>query len=1375
MNSLQRNSLKMTLIKLRHCPGLPLLTMAILLLLTCGVRATYAQDTHASPVQLPLRLDCGPAGQQLAPGFQPWTGKDLYNPKRGYGWVKPWGFETASSSHDDPRFADSITAREHIDTQPTENNVTFRVDLPNGVYAVTVWVGDPSPTEGRRGICAAINGRVVLAPPGVGGWGMITERVLPAVVDQGVLNLNLFIDGQGGAARLALLAMSVERAADPAHAQVLRKQWDAAASANAPQRELRVGDQVLKEVGRQREPEAAKLPANWPVRDYLTFTRPSPGEMLAYSVPTGAQITQQISGFASPGEDHPMWFAVHALRDLKDVRISCSDLQSDSGRIAAHEVQLFTLTTRPRTLSDRPGQVAKLMADLLEQDFPFDLEAGSSQPIYLRLHVPPATPAGSYSGKLTITPRDAQPMQMKVNLRVLPIQLQQPTGKVWHLFSDTARWNSMSDIARRDEINDMARHGINSLTVGYPPTGAAYIERDGRIVDADYGVVSKGLREAKQAGMTGPIFIASTAGVVFRLHGWSIGHRGNAQHQFIDIDAGKAITIEHADNTAQTELGGVSGSILQPGDSVRLEVRYRTQGKITASASLGFMKTYKRNPVADGRVTGTLDATDDWRTFTAVTHVPEHAIYGMAKFHIAGGPGKLIIDHVRILGPDGVINHQVNGDFNRTFETVSNDQDPWPSAFANHYVDALKALGKAVERAGFEPWIEGTDEAGNNPKSAAREINELRWAKATGYPTWCNLSPHLAEQVTDVLDGVCHYVNFLGGPDGSAALLKRAHDRGQKLYVISSGCYVGQEADLLPNRHGVGLFFWKTGADGTAIWTYQRTNGDPFNDFDGQFKDYCLVFPPRKPGGKPVPTLGWEGVREGWRDYLYVHTLEQAVEHARSEGRTSDAAVGQVALQFIRHAVPWYDQIDNAGYDNAAADRLRWLAAWAIMHVNGDAIAGTNTTTAPADNLVQINPANAETDDAAPMLMAPAVTAPPVFDGRLDDAVWNDAAAIDGFEIHAVETAGDPEKTQVRLVHDDAYLYLGVRCYESNMPGLRTEATQRDGNVFADDSVEIFLDTSHDHFNFYQLAFNAAGVQFDMKCAGANDFGQSVYGAAYDRKKIRDQAWTGDWQVKTSRHADRWEAEVRIPFAVFGRASDLWGIHVGRNRHAGPKQTTANRAIGMFHQPARFTHLLLTGSRISQQRIASLDIPSPYWGRSQAVIRWTGSDRVTSSTAVIAHDGSSTTFAGNSDSHSTTLAYTLDASAGMVQWQLRNSGGQTAWQIQLPVDVPEAIELRNGRWVRFVGENALRFDLAIKLAQQKRDALKLHVAVLDAQGKVLSEAVQPASQENYHATLNLTQYPPQLYRLAISLVDEQGKAVLAAEQPVMVVPHFTQD
>ncbi|MCC6580049.1 MAG: hypothetical protein IT440_06370 [Phycisphaeraceae bacterium] len=990
------------------------------------------------------------------------------------------------------------------------------------------------------------------------------------------------------------------------------------------------------------------------------------------------------------------------------------------------------------------------------------------------MHVPADAKPGIYTGTLRLSPVSVDPLDVTVTLRVLPLVLRRPAGKVWHLFSDAGRWSSMSELARRDEITDMAKHGINSMSLGYPPLGASYIERDGRIVDADYGVMDHSLRIAREAGMDGPMFVASTTGIVMRLRGWSVSHSGNARHAFQEDDrGGHAMALEHDGKDARTEIGTVCAAMLSPGLSVRLSVRYRVEGQGQATASLSFMKSYKRDPVKEGQVSGQLDAAGGWQTLSLVTQVPGQAIYGRVSIQFHGGPGRLVLDDLRLEGPDGRINHLVNGGFDRGLDGVRDNTDPWPDDFGRDYMDALSALTRAVERAGFEAWIEGTDEAGNNPLSVAREIGELDWARRAGCRTWCNLSPDLAQRIPQFLSGMCHYVSFLGGWDGCRGMLEQARGRGQKLYFISSGSYVGQEFDLMPNRLGVGFFFWKSGCDGTAIWTYSRPSGDPFNDFDAGYKDYCLVFPPRQAGGRPVPTLGWEGVREGWRDYLYAHTLEQAVADAEQQGRTEAAAVGRMALDFIRASLPWFDDAENAGFDNAAADRLRWLAAWATMQVRQPDVAASASPVAPMDRLTIREIA---APAAAPLhaKLCSDVDQSPKMDGRLDDVVWSKAVKIDSFLGYQPPAAPAKVDTQLRLMHDREALYVGVRCMEPEMAKLKAAAAERDGNVFADDSVEIFLDTANDEFHFVQLAFNATGTMYDMRCAGDSFAGANVFGVNYDRKPVRDAAWNGDWQVVTAKLPDRWEAEVRIPFATVGRTSDLWGIHVGRNRRAGLGETTAIAPIGMFHQPAKFAKLLLTGSRTGSARLTGFDLPRLMWGLSDIRLSCAADMPLKGQSLVRHQDGHEVAIPGRIADGQMILPCTVEESATDLTLAVDDVKGQPAWRIHLPLSTPAPLQVERARRLCFVDDPTCQFDLAVKLSPARRQGTQVRVQLLTSDGRTLSQAVWPLQGAGCRIRADLAGCPAQAYGLDVALVGADGNVLRTLQQSLMMIPPFLQ-
>ena len=79
---------------------------------------------------------------------------------------------------------------------------------------------------------------------------------------------------------------------------------------------------------------------------------------------------------------------------------------------------------------------------------------------------------------------------------------------------------------------------------------------------------------------------------------------------------------------------------------------------------------------------------------------------------------------------------------------------------AEQYRRIIAANAAAVKRLGLTPLIFGTDEAGNDPKSAGRELQELAQARKAGGVTFCNCSPAMAEKALSHLDVVCSYSSF---------------------------------------------------------------------------------------------------------------------------------------------------------------------------------------------------------------------------------------------------------------------------------------------------------------------------------------------------------------------------------------------------------------------------------------------------------------------------------------------------------------------------------------------------------------------------------------------------------------------------------------
>jgi len=103
----------------------------------------------------------------------------------------------------------------------------------------------------------------------------------------------------------------------------------------------------------------------------------------------------------------------------------------------------------------------------------------------------------------------------------------------------------------------------------------------------------------------------------------------------------------------------------------------------------------------------------------------------------------------------------------------------------------------------------------------------------------------------------------------------------------------------------------------------------------------------------------------------------------------------------------------------------------------------------------------------------------PVIDGKLDDECWQDAEKISGLLILGKELNKAKEQTIARLAYDKENLYLGVICFESKMDMIKDAHKERDGHVFQDDCIEIFLDWEKKGEKYCHIVVNSIGSIYD--------------------------------------------------------------------------------------------------------------------------------------------------------------------------------------------------------------------------------------------------------------------------------------------------------
>ena len=192
-------------------------------------------------------------------------------------------------------------------------------------------------------------------------------------------------------------------------------------------------------------------------------------------------------------------------------------------------------------------------------------------------------------------------------------------------------------------------------------------------------------------------------------------------------------------------------------------------------------------------------------------------------------------------------------------------------------------------------------------------------------------------------------------------------------------------------------------------------------------------------------------------------------------------------------------------------------------------------------------------------------TPPPCIDGILDDPIWQTARPFDHL---APLLAAMKDKaigpTVAWAAWDQTNLYVAFRCYEPDMPNMRTRGKQRDDNIWAADAVEVFISRTPDPKPFYHFIVNPHNIQWD----------------AITDTKNNDTTWDAQWQSATHRTPDQWTVELAIPWQQISSApkpGQTRRANITRFRRANHEWTTWTPLIDTFNSPENFGTWIFQG------------------------------------------------------------------------------------------------------------------------------------------------------------------------------------------------------
>ncbi len=191
---------------------------------------------------------------------------------------------------------------------------------------------------------------------------------------------------------------------------------------------------------------------------------------------------------------------------------------------------------------------------------------------------------------------------------------------------------------------------------------------------------------------------------------------------------------------------------------------------------------------------------------------------------------------------------------------------------------------------------------------------------------------------------------------------------------------------------------------------------------------------------------------------------------------------------------------------------------------------------------------------AAAELKAVRIKEAPKIDGVLSDSVWQAAAAVANFRMVEPQPNQEPtEKTELRILYDEANFYIGILCYDSEPRRIAANTMAHDSGGVpqgwgfghapqapSDDLIRVLLDPFQDKRTAYIFFVNPLGARGE--------------GLAYAGSSSLN--WDGVWEAKSRILENGWSAELRIPFKTisFKPGLTIWGVNV--ERYIARKQET---------------------------------------------------------------------------------------------------------------------------------------------------------------------------------------------------------------------------
>ncbi|MHA1573544.1 MAG: hypothetical protein ACTSX8_06080 [Alphaproteobacteria bacterium] len=496
------------------------------------------------------KFDFGARDSAAFIGFDGVCAEDEYSSQKGYGWrgrrqgvarilrrkgkVPSW-----APMCPDPLTYDFVFAQD----------ARFEVDVPRGRYAVLMITGDIStpPLGLKTGYTISVEGKTIASRAALNEDALRRKWLWAYCDDDWRPGLDVW---QKYIAPLFALH-TAEVNVDDGHLTLALRDCPLTMLVVYPVSRrglIRAGLTELESLRRSMFPyREVRFAAEGPMprlsdadreRGYLVFPRHYLDEVFPHTVPRASDLRAGLRIFAAGNEYEPATFAIRALRELRDVRVSVSDLRGERGDILPRsnvEIRVVRFVEIAQALP----RAYRVCPHVLVKRERFDVPKDTTKWVWLTVRVDKGTRPGLYRGKVRVAPRGRPASELELTVEVLPFDLpDRVDGKYYVILCNWPPPRIYGDVWERyaARFPQMKAYGMETLYIASGPFKPKVHLTRGEVRIDDIDFLRKTMQLYRSVGLSGNRVLWNTAFDLLPLaRQLARGQRGLAERIYVKL------------------------------------------------------------------------------------------------------------------------------------------------------------------------------------------------------------------------------------------------------------------------------------------------------------------------------------------------------------------------------------------------------------------------------------------------------------------------------------------------------------------------------------------------------------------------------------------------------------------------------------------------------------------------------------------------------------------------------------------------------------------------------------------------------------------------------------------------------------------------